>query len=74
MFDEVIDKILSTIDEKEVFTETYPKFSGEGYRAHRIDIKNFHKIEKTVSGKKIAFVDGGNAEIIGSANIAFSKE
>lgn len=72
MFDEVIDKILSTIDEKEIFTETYPKFSGEGYRAHKIDIKNFHKIEKSVSGKKIAFIDGGNAEIIGSANFSLN--
>ncbi|MBI4452584.1 DNA double-strand break repair nuclease NurA [Candidatus Woesearchaeota archaeon] len=72
MFDEVIDKILSTINEKEIFTETYPKFSGEGYRAHRIDIKNFHELKKTISGKKIAFIDGGNAEIIGSANFSLN--
>ena len=72
MFDEVIDKILSTIDENEIFTKTYPKFSGEGYRAYKIDIKNFHKIEKTISNKKIAFIDGGNAEIIGSANFSLN--
>ncbi len=72
MFDEVIEKILNAIDEKEILTETYPKFSGEGYRAHKIDIKNFHNIEKTISNKKIAFIDGGNAEIIGSANFSLN--
>ena len=72
MFDEVIEKILGTISQNEIFTETYPKFSGEGYRAHKIDIKNFHKIEKAVSGKKIVFIDGGNAEIIGSANFSLN--
>lgn len=72
MFDEVVSKILESIDEKSILTETYPKFSGEGYKAHKIDIKNFHKIEKLISSKKIAFVDGGNAEIIGSANFSLS--
>ena len=72
MFDEIIEKILNTIDEKSVLTETYPKFSGEGYRAHKIDIKNFYNIEKTISTKKIAFIDGGNAEIIGSANFSLN--
>ncbi|MBI2655246.1 DNA double-strand break repair nuclease NurA, partial [Candidatus Woesearchaeota archaeon] len=72
MFDEVIGRILGAIDEKEILTETYPKFSGEGYRAHRIDIKNFHEIKKTASGKKIAFIDGGSAEIIGSANFSLN--
>jgi len=72
MFDEVIEKILSTVNEKEIFTETYPKFSGEGYKAHKIDVKNFHRIEKKLSGRKIAFIDGGNAEIIGSANFSLN--
>ena len=66
MFDEVIDKILSTIDENEIFTETYPKFSGEGYRAHRIDIKNFHeiKIEKETrnSEKSSTPLDGPSSD------------
>ena len=72
MLDEAVKKILESIDESSVLTETYPKFSGEGYRAHRIDIKNFHEIKKINSGKRIAFVDGGNAEIISSANFSLS--
>ena len=72
MFDEVIKKILESIDGISAITSTYPKFSGEGYRAHRIDARNFHEINDTNSGKKIAFVDGGNAEIIGSANFSLN--
>ena len=72
MFDEIIKEILESIDEKSNFTETYPKFSGDGYKAHKIDIKNFHKIEKIISNKRIAFIDGGNAEIIGSANFSLN--
>ena len=52
MFDEVISKILESIDEKSILTEAYPKFSGEGYRAHKIDIKNFHEIKNSVLIKK----------------------
>ncbi|HLC60800.1 MAG TPA: DNA double-strand break repair nuclease NurA [Candidatus Nanoarchaeia archaeon] len=72
MFDEVIKKILESINEKSMLTEMYPKFSGEGYRAHKIDVKNFHEIKKSNSDKKIAFIDGGNAEILGSANFSLN--
>ena len=72
MYDEIINKLLESIDEISVLTEAYPKFSGEGYRAHKIDAKNFHEINSSMSDKKIAFVDGGNAEIIASANFSLS--
>ena len=72
MFDELASKILELIDEKSLLTEMYPKFSGEGYRAYKIDAKNFHEIKKLNSSGKIAFVDGGNAEIIGSANFSLN--
>ena len=72
MYDEVIKKILESIGEKSLITNVYPKFSGEGYRAHKIDSKNFHEINNPNPGKKIAFVDGGNAEIINSANFSLN--
>lgn len=72
MFEEVAKKILESIDENLLITEMYPKFSGEGYRAHKIDIKNFHEIKKADAGRKIAFIDGGHAEIIGSANFSLN--
>ena len=72
MLDEAVREILDFVDEKSILEESYPKFSGNGYAAHRIDSKNFHKIRKTSSGKKIAFIDGGNAEIIGTANFSLN--
>ena len=68
MYDEVVEKIFKSLDEN-LLTATYPKFSGEAYK---IDAKNFHKIEPIFSNKKIAFVDGGNAEIIYSANFSLN--
>ena len=72
MYDEIVKKILESIDEKIVLTEIYPKFSGEGYNTNKIDVENFHEIKKFNSNKKIAFVDGGNAEIIASANFSLN--
>ena len=71
MYEELIKKMLEAIDEN-IVTASYPKFSGDGYRAYRIDAKNFHEIIKKDLNKKIAFVDGGNAEIIGSANLSLN--
>ncbi len=72
MYDDIIKKILESVDENKILTETYPKFSGEGYRTHKIDAKNFYEIKPLNSGKMIAFIDGGNAEIIGSANFSLN--
>ena len=72
MYEEVIKKILESLDQKSLIAETYPNFSGDGYEPHKIDIKNFHEINKSDSNKIIAFVDGGNAEIIGSANFSLN--
>ena len=71
MHDEVVEKILALLDNS-VVTAAYPKFSGEGYKPCRIDLKNFHEIIRLNDNKRIAFVDGGNAEIIGSANFSLS--
>ena len=72
MFDEVISRILDSVAEKQLSENMFAKFSGEGYKAHRIDKNNFHEIKKPDSGGKIAFIDGGNAEIIGSANFSLN--
>ena len=71
MFDEAIEKILAVINKKDAFGEIYPKFSGEGYNSFKVDLKNFHEIQPAIN-KKIAFIDAGNAEIIGSSNFSLS--
>ena len=72
MYDEIIKKIVESIDKKAIREELYPKFSGEGYTAHKISANNFHEIKQFDKNKKITFVDGGNAEIIGSANFSLN--
>lgn len=72
MLDQAVREILDSIGEKLISEESYPKFSGDGYMAHKIEAKNFHEISQSISGKKIAFIDGGNAEIIGSANFSMN--
>ena len=72
MYDEAVKKILESVDENSILTEAYPKFSGEGYRAYKINVKNFREINPSNKNKKIAFIDGGNTEIIGSANFSLN--
>ena len=71
MYDEIVEKMLGLMDDKSA-AAVYPKFSGEGYKAHRIGVENFHEINSSSNDDKIAFVDGGNAEIISAANLSLS--
>ena len=71
MYGEIIDEIMNHFDEG-ILSSSYPKFSGEGYGAYKIDSKNFHPLNGPLSSKRMAFVDGGNAEIIGAANFSLS--
>ncbi len=72
MYDEVIKKILELIDDKAIIGKVYPKFSGKGYKPYELDARNFQQINKLNSSKRIAFVDGGNAEIIGASNFSLN--
>ena len=71
MYEDIIDKILKSFDDG-ILDAKYPKFSGQGYRAYKIDAKNFHQINRFSSDKRIAFIDGGNAELLGGANFSLS--
>ncbi len=71
MYEEIVEKITESLDRNE--ESAYPKFSSEGYKAHRIDAKNFAEIMPSRgTDKRIAFIDGGNAEIIGSQNFSLN--
>ena len=71
MYEDVIEEILENLD-REPKASSYPKFSGEGYKSYKIEIKNFHKISKQDANRKVAFVDGGNADIISSSNFSLN--
>ena len=72
MYDDIIEKILKSIDGPSHSSDIYPKFSNDCYTAHKIDAKNFHELKKWPLNRKIAFVDGGNIEIISSANFSLN--
>ncbi|HLC50182.1 MAG TPA: DNA double-strand break repair nuclease NurA [Candidatus Nanoarchaeia archaeon] len=71
MYEEIAAKVLESLKAKDSSKGAYPKFSSEDYIPFRIEAKNFHEI-KNLDSKSIAFIDGGNAEIIGSANFSLS--
>lgn len=45
-------------------------FLGRHYKTHPFDRKNFHQIRHAKNTRKVAFVDGGNQEILGTPNIS----
>jgi len=68
---ELLNRILNRVDSQ---------LSSKGSRIFEkncipIDInrKNFHKIENSSSGKKMAFIDGGNAEILKAPNFSLQS-
>src|SRR3989338_112475 len=54
------------------YSDSYPKFSNPSYRPFRISENNFHHFAENDSGRKMAFVDGGNMEIVSSPNLSLS--
>ncbi|MBI2541319.1 DNA double-strand break repair nuclease NurA [Candidatus Woesearchaeota archaeon] len=72
MYDEIVGKILESLDSTHKIEGASPRLSWENYRACKIDAKNFHAITKKFSGRSIAFIDGGNAEIIGSGSFSLN--
>ena len=68
--EEIIDKVLKAVESRIVKQDKRPEFNNPEYKPVDFSKDNFHKIQPVLSKKKIAFVDGGNAEIIGSSNFS----
>ena len=68
MIDEVI-KSLKAISNIET-TKNHADFPKEGYKPIEIDKKNFHTIAPKALDQKIAFIDGGNSEILKAPNFS----
>jgi hypothetical protein len=62
----LVESLNSSINKK----GSYAVFSDNGYKSVRLDKKNFHIVNKIQSNNKIAFIDGGNAEILGASNFS----
>ena len=73
MNQEIIKKIKEEIS-KNIFQygDSYPKFSDSSYKPFEISEHNFHNFNEKNSERKIAFIDGGNLEIINAANLSLS--
>ena len=65
----IINKIIDSLNiTKEKQDDLMPYFSDKRYKPYTLDKNNFHGIKDVKTNKKIAFVDGGNTEIVKSAN------
>lgn len=64
---ELFDKISKQLESKEANS---PYFNDKNYTPIKIDKNNFHEIQDS-QPKEIAFIDGGNIEIIGNNNFSF---
>lgn len=47
-----------------------PFLSSHNYKAYPLSVEYFHPIEAVESGRKLAFIDGGNRELVGAGNFS----
>jgi len=71
MDNSIIEEITKLLDKKAEFNDDFIDFSDKRYKPLKIDKKNFNKIREIKTNKNIAFVDGGNAEILKTADLSF---
>ena len=69
ILDKVLDRI-NSITSAKIEGEEHVIMNKQGYKPYPITPENFHKIVSVESDNKIAFVDGGNIEILASSNFS----
>lgn len=70
---QIINKLIERIKQitsVDIAGEEFVLFNKQGYKPYPIDKKNFHSIEDADADNRIAFVDGGNMEILASSNFS----
>jgi len=70
MDEDVFESIVSSLDGSLKDNGTYVDFGNGGYQAIEFSENNFFDIKKVDSGRKVAFIDGGNQEIIAAPNFS----
>jgi len=69
IYDQIIDLVKNNISN---VNDNYIQFSDTNYQPFNFDKNNFKEIKNTDSSRKIAFIDGGSAEIIKSSNFSLN--
>lgn len=68
---EMARKVIESLDKNiQEYDLGAPFFSDPNYRAFPLESENFKPINPTTSDRKIAFVDGGNQEVLGAADFS----
>ncbi len=71
MLTDVLDRVIENLDRYVGEADLgNPFFPGSGYKAYPFSVENFREIKDIESGHKIAFIDGGNQEIVGAPNFS----
>jgi len=69
IYDQIIDLVKNNISN---VNDNYIQFSDTNYKPFNFDKNNFKEIKNSESNNKIAFIDGGSAEIIKSSNFSLN--
>lgn len=68
---DVLDRVIENLDRYVGEADLgNPFFPGSGYKAYPFSVENFMEIKAIESGRKMAFVDGGNQEVVGAPNFS----
>ncbi len=67
---EIINKVIDSLNRNLEEKGNYVQFNYPSYKPIKINKANFKEIKETNSNKKIAFIDGGNAELLKAPNFS----
>lgn len=67
---QIINKIINSLNNNLENKGTHAQFNNPDYKPKKIDKTNFHEIKNTDSNQKIAFIDGGNTELLKAPNFS----
>src|SRR5947208_1964886 len=71
MLNETIRKLVDGLDHVvNEYDPGYPHFQKGLYTVYPFAKENFHPIEENLNSRRIAFVDGGNQELIAAPNFS----
>ena len=69
IYDQIISLVKNNISN---IGDNYVQFSDSNYKSFNFDKNNFQEIKNSESKNKVAFIDGGSAEIIKSPNFSLN--